>query len=184
MGFPKFKSKDKATPRFAYTTGGFGLIDGDPKALRLPKIGRIHCMENVAKRVGDARVLRMTISRRAGRWYASLTVERDDKPVKRKPKGGAVGVDLGVKTLAALSDGTVVDNQRHLAASERKLKRAQQALSRKPKARTAAPRLVRRLHVSMRGLLISGLTGYTSSPRGWSKRTRTSVSRTYTWPGW
>ena len=44
-------------PRFAYTAGGFGLIDGDPKALRLPKIGRVHCMEDVAKRVGDGRVL-------------------------------------------------------------------------------------------------------------------------------
>lgn len=67
VGFPKFKSKSKTTPRFAYTAGGFGLIDGDPKAIRLPKIGRVHCMENVAERVGDAKVLRMTISQRAGR---------------------------------------------------------------------------------------------------------------------
>ena len=34
VGFPRFKAKDRATPRFAYTTGGFGLIEGDPKALR------------------------------------------------------------------------------------------------------------------------------------------------------
>lgn len=27
MGFPRFKSKDKAVPGFAYTTGSFGLID-------------------------------------------------------------------------------------------------------------------------------------------------------------
>ena len=67
VGFPKFKSKNKETPKFAYTAGGFGLIDGDPKAIRLPKIGRVHCMENVAARVGDAKVLRMTISQRAGR---------------------------------------------------------------------------------------------------------------------
>ena len=56
VGFPKFKAKDHATPRFAYTTGAFGLIEGDPKALRLPKVGRVHCMENVTARVGDARV--------------------------------------------------------------------------------------------------------------------------------
>ena len=134
VGFPKFKSKSKTTPRFAYTAGGFGLIDGDPKAIRLPKIGRVHCMENVAERVGDAKVLRMTISQRAGRWYASLTVERDDTSVTRKaPKGGAVGVDLGVKTLATLSDGTVIENPRYLRKSERKLKKAQQELSRKTK---------------------------------------------------
>ena len=133
VGFPKFKSKSKTTPRFAYTTGCFGLIQGDPKALKLPRIGRVHCMENVANRVGDGRVLRMTISQRAGRWYASLTVERDDKPVTNPPKGGAVGVDLGVKNLATLSDGTVIENPRYLQKSERKLKRAQQALSRKTK---------------------------------------------------
>ena len=114
MGFPKFKSKSKTTPRFAYA-GGFGLIDGDPKAIRLPKISRVHCMENVAERVGDAKVKRMTVSQRAGRWYAPSTVERDDTSVTRKaPKGGAVGVDPGVKTLATLPDGTVIENPRYL----------------------------------------------------------------------
>ena len=149
VGFPKFKSKDRATPRFAYTTGAFGLIEGDPKALRLPKIGRVHCMEDVAERVGDARVLRMTVSKRAGRWYAALTVERDDKPVTKPPKGGAVGIDLGIKTLATLSDGTVIENPRCLAASERRLKKAQKALSRKVKGsrrRAKARAKVARIH--------------------------------------
>ncbi len=148
VGFPKFKAKDRTTPRFAYTTG-FRLIKGDPKALRLPKVGRVHCMENVAERVGDARVLRMTVSRRAGRWYAALTVERDDKPVTKLPRGGAVGVDLGVKTLATLSDGTVIKNPRCLAASERRLKKAQKALSRKVKGsrrRAKARAKVARIH--------------------------------------
>ena len=149
VGFPKFKSKSKTTPRFAYTAGGFGLIDGDPKALKLPRIGRVHCMEDVAKRVGGAKVLRMTISQRAGRWYASLTVEREDKPVANPPKGGAVGVDLGVKNLATLSDGTVVTNPRYLRKSERKLKKAQQELSRKTKGsnrRAKAKAKVARIH--------------------------------------
>ena len=149
VGFPKFKSKDRATPSFAYTTGAFGLIEGDPKALRLPKIGRVHCMEDVAERVGDARVLRMTVSRHAGRWYASLTVEREDREAQRTPKGGAVGIDLGVKTLATLSDGTVIANPRYLRKSERKLKRAQKALSRKTmgsRRRAKARAKVARLH--------------------------------------
>ena len=133
VGFPQFKSKDRTTLRFAYTTGSFGLIQGDPKALKLLRIGRVHCLENVTERVGGARVLRMTVSKRAGRWYASLTVERDDKPVTKPTQGGAVGVDLGIKTLATLSDGTVIENPRCLAASERRLKKAQKALSRKVK---------------------------------------------------
>ena len=149
VGFPKFKAKGRTAPQFAYTTGSFGLVKGDPKALKLPRIGRVHCMENVAKRVGDAKVLRMTISQRAGRWYASLTVERDDKPVTQPPKGGAVGVDLGIKTLATLSDGTVIENPRYLKKSERKLKKAQRELSRKTRGsnrRNKAKDKVARLH--------------------------------------
>ena len=149
VGFPKFKAKGRATPKFAYGTGCFGLVKDDPKALKLPRIGRVHCMENVAALVGDAKVKRMTVSRRAGRWYAALTVERDDTPAKQPTKGGAVGVDLGVKNLATLSDGTVVENPRPLKKSERKLKRAQQALSRKVKGsnrRERARAKVARLH--------------------------------------
>ena len=161
VGFPKFKSKSKTTPRFAYTAGGFGLIGGDPKALKLPRIGRVHCMEDVTKRVNGARVLRMTVSMRAVRWYASLTVERDDTSVTRKaPKGGAVGVDLGIKTLATLSDGTVVDNPRHLAASERNLKRVQQALGRKTKGsnrRAKAKATVARIHARVANQRQDGL---------------------------
>ena len=65
VGFPKFKAKDRVTPKFTYRTGCFGLVKGDPKALKLPRIGRVHCMENVAALVGDAKVLRMTISQHA-----------------------------------------------------------------------------------------------------------------------
>ena len=136
VGFPKFKSKDRETPRFSYSTSGpgtGGLIKGDPKALWLPRIGRVHCMENVTARVDGVRVIRMTISRRAGRWYAALTVERDELTVRQAPKGGAVGIDLGIKDLATLSDGTVIPNPRALDARLKALRKAQQALSRKTK---------------------------------------------------
>ncbi|NEG89671.1 IS607 family element RNA-guided endonuclease TnpB [Bifidobacterium aerophilum] len=154
VGFPRFKSKDKAAPRFAYTTGSFGLIDGDPKALKLPRIGRVHCMENVAERVGNARVLRMTVSRHAGRWHASLTVERPDMTLGRMPTGGTVGIDLGVKTLATLSNGTVIPNPHTLASNERRLKRMQKALSRKTSGsnrRRKARERVARLHAHVAG---------------------------------
>ena len=91
----------------------------------------------------------MTVSRRAGRWYASLTVERKDREAQRTPKGGAVGIDLGIKTLATLSDGTIIANPHCLAASERRLKRAQKALSRKAMGsnrRAKARAKVARLH--------------------------------------
>ena len=152
VGFPKFKSKDRETPRFTYAISGAhtgALIKSDSKALWLPRIGRVHCMENVTARVDGAKVLNMTISRRGGRWYAALTVERDEPTVKQAPKGGAVGIDLGVKALATLSDGTVIPNPHHLQADEQRLKRAQQALSRKMKGskrRAKAKDRVARIH--------------------------------------
>lgn len=69
--------------------------------------------------------------------------------MKQAPKGGAVGIDLGVKTLATLSDGTVIPNPHHLQADEQRLKRAQKALSRKTKGskrRAKARERVARIH--------------------------------------
>ena len=155
VGFPRFKSKDRATPRFAYTTGSFGLIDGDPHALRLPRIGRVHCMENIAKRVGDAKVMRMNVSRHGGRWYAGLTVERAGHPVSTPPRGGNVGIDLGVKELATLSDGTVVHNPRALDSNLKRLRRAQKDMSRKARGsnrRRKARTRVARLHARVADL--------------------------------
>ena len=91
-------------------------------------------MENVYRRVAGARVVRINVSRRGVRWYASLTVERESATASAptsSPKRGAVGVDLGVKNLATLSDGTVVPNPRALGARLKALRKAQQALSRK-----------------------------------------------------
>ena len=90
-------------------------------------------MENVSKRVNGAKVLRMSVSKRGGRWQASLTVERADLPIPSPPKGGSVGIDLGVKELATLSDGTVIHNPHALKSNLRRLKKAQRNLSRKQK---------------------------------------------------
>ena len=85
-------------------------------------------MENVYKRVNGARLIRITVSRRAGNWYASLTVEREPTATAA-PKGGAVGVDLGVKRLATLSDGTVIPNPRALNVGLKAPRKAQKTLS-------------------------------------------------------
>ena len=131
VGFPKFKSKNTAM-RFAYSTAFTAPSSGDPYGLKLPRIGRVHCMENVYKLVNGAHLIRISVSRRAGCWYASLTVEREPT-AKPAPKGGAVGVDLGVKNLATLSDGTVIPNPRALGTRLKALRKAQKALSRKIK---------------------------------------------------
>ena len=147
VGFPKFKSKNTAM-RFAYSTGFTAPKASDPYGLKLPRIGRVHCLENVYRLLAGARLIRINVSRRAGNWYASLTVEREST-AKPAPKGGAVGVDLGVKHLATLSDGTVVPNPRALGTRLKALRKAQQALSRKVKGsarREKAKERVAKLH--------------------------------------
>ena len=148
VGFPKFKSKN-TTMRFAYSTGFTAPTASDPYGLKLPRIGRVHCMENVHERISGARLIRITVSRRAGCWYASLTVEREPTAPATAPKLGAVGVDLGVKNLATLSDSTVIPNPRALGARLSALRKAQKALSRKVKGsvrREKAKERVARLH--------------------------------------
>ena len=145
--FPRFKSKN-TTMRFAYSTGFTAPEAGDPYGLKLPRIGRVHCMENVHERVAGTRIVRITVSRRAGHWYASLTVERESTATAA-PKGGTVGVDLGVKNLATLSDGTVIPNPRALGTRLKALRKAQKALSRKVMGsvrREKAKKRVARLH--------------------------------------
>ena len=148
VGFPKFKSKN-TTMRFAYSTGFTAPTASDPYGLKLPRIGRVHCMENVHERISGAHLIRITVSRRAGCWYASLTVEREPTAPATAPKLGAVGVDLGVKNLATLSDSTVIPNPRALGARLKALRKAQKALSRKVKGsvrREKAKERVARLH--------------------------------------
>ena len=147
VGFPQFKSKNHAA-KFAYSTDFTAPKASDPYGLKLPRIGRVHCMENVYKRVAGAHLVRVSVSRRAGRWYASLTVEREPTATPT-PRGCAVGVDLGVKNLATLSDGIVIPNPRALGTRLRALRKAQQALSRKVKGsarREKAKEHVARLH--------------------------------------
>ena len=149
VGFPRFKSKN-AVMRFAYSADFTAPTARDPYGLKLPRIGRVHCMENVFKHVSGARLIRITMSRRAGNWYASLTVEREQpSSPARAPKRCAVGVDLGVKSLATLSDGTVIPNPRALGKKLKALRKAQKALSRKVKGsarREKAKERVARLH--------------------------------------
>ena len=147
VGFPRFRTKNHAM-RFAYSTAFTAPTASDPYGLKLPRVGRVHCMENAHKRVNGARLIRVSVSHRAGCWYASLTVERESTPTSA-PKGHTVGVDLGVKNLATLSDGTVIPNPRALNTRLKALRKAQQALSRKTKGsarRRKAQERVARLH--------------------------------------
>lgn len=89
-GFPRFKSKH-AKQSFTVTTGAFGVADN--VGIKIPKIGRVHCFENVSKRVKGRKVRSMAVSYDGLRWHASLLAEDDNKQ-KTSRKRPAVGIDL------------------------------------------------------------------------------------------
>ena len=83
--------------------------------------------------------------------------------------GPVVGVDLGVKTLATLSDGTEVPNPRHLKQRLKKLKRLQRAVSRKQKGSHNRRRRPGGSALSIAEWPISAPTRCINSPADWRK---------------
>jgi putative transposase len=68
----------------------------------------------------------------SGRWFVSLLV--DDHTVKPLPKSDkSIGLDLGITSLIATSNGDKIANPKHFKQLRKKLKRVQKALSRKQK---------------------------------------------------
>jgi putative transposase len=62
-----------------------------------------------------AKIRSATVAEQAGHWYVSVLVRQER--VALVHRGPVVGVDLGVKKLATLSDGTSEPNPRHLKHS-------------------------------------------------------------------
>jgi putative transposase len=86
------------------------------------------------------------VSRTADRWFVSLSVEVDNTiPVRETQAAG--GVDLGVKALATLSDGTTIEGPKALRRNLKTLRRRSRAHSRKVEGsanrRKSAARLAR-----------------------------------------
>ena len=132
VGSPRFKAKHTRRS-FKVTTGSFGAVDD--RHVRLPRIGIIRTKESTAELVrlldaGSGRVLSATVSESAGRWYVGFGcgIERKDRPV---PPGPPVGVDVGVKALAVLSSGEVVENPKHASRYARRPARLQAECSRR-----------------------------------------------------
>lgn len=122
--FPRFK---KRGIRDSFTTDEQSVrVEG--KKIKLPKIGWVK-MRQELRFVG--KIIRVTISRTAHRWFVSITVETEDTEAVDTSTHPVVGIDVGINTLATLSDGTKYDNPRPLKRYEQKLKREQRKLSRK-----------------------------------------------------
>lgn len=124
VGFPKFKKRGMYDS-FRLT----GTIKIRNREIQLPRLGTIRLKET-SKLQGN--ILSATISREADRWFVSVGVEQqveDPQPVV----GEYVGIDVGLTSFAALSNGEKITSPKVLNKRMKRLQRASKKHSRKVK---------------------------------------------------
>ncbi|MEV6692608.1 IS607 family element RNA-guided endonuclease TnpB [Micromonospora sp. NPDC051196] len=135
VGFPRFKSRRRATPSVRFTTGAI-RVEPDRKHVVLPRLGRLKLHESsrkLARRLdnGTARIVSATVRRDGSRWHVAFTVEVERaERVPARPTS-VVGVDVGIKHLAVLTNDELVPNPRHLADAQQRMRSLGRSLSRK-----------------------------------------------------
>ncbi|MEV7689008.1 RNA-guided endonuclease InsQ/TnpB family protein [Streptomyces bungoensis] len=129
MGAPRYKSRRDSRQAVRFTANARWSITPGRK-LRLPKIGDLKVKWSRALPSTPSTVT--VVKDSAGRYFASFVVETGTSEVlpRTTPE---LGIDLGLGHFAVLSDGTKVDSPRFLRRAEKRLKKAQRALSRKEK---------------------------------------------------
>jgi len=135
--YPRFKKKgihDAFRADNGPAAKGMNAVSILGKRIKLPKIGWIRMRESLRF---SGQVKSVTVSRHANRWFASITVDTEQLPHERK-NHGSLGVDLGVKQLATLSNGTVVTGPKAHSSLLRQLKRRSRQLSGKKKGSSNA----------------------------------------------
>jgi putative transposase len=119
-GFPRFKGYGRYDS-FTFPQSGFSLTHD--KRVCLSKIGSI---KMVYHRPLRGTVKTCTVQRSStGKWYVCFSVECEPERLPDTPE--QVGIDVGVKTFASLSDGTEIANPRFFRREERALARVQRA---------------------------------------------------------
>ena len=129
--FPRFKSKK--IPQRSYQCPQHCTVNFAQGMINLPKIKGI---KTVFSREFEGRVKTVTISKTAtGKYYASILVENNEvapTPTTIEPSL-TVGIDLGISHLLNLSDGSKVDNPKHLSKASQRLSAQQKIFARKQK---------------------------------------------------
>ena len=140
-GYPRFKGKHRySSITYPQNNGSFS-IEND--AVTISKIGRVKICKH-REVVGDIKTL--TIKKTSsGKYY--ILISCDNIPVVKVKTNidRVVGIDLGIKTFAYLSDKTKIENPRFLKKEEKELTKACRALSRQPKGTSLRAKARRKL---------------------------------------
>lgn len=123
---PRFKSKKNKVQSYTTKhTNGNIAIEGNK--IKLPKLGLVRFAKS---REVHGRILNATVRRNpSGKYFVSILVETEVQPLEKT--GSFVGIDVGLKDFAILSDGTKYENPKWLRKLEDKLAKEQRILSRR-----------------------------------------------------
>ena len=138
-GFPRWRSRHR------YDSFSFSLPTCRERSIKIPNVADIRVKGG---RQIEGRAKLCTVKRDGKRWTASVVCDIGEAPEKCVVSK-AVGIDVGLTTLATLSDGTVIDNPRLTQKHERRIADANRALARKKRGsrnRLRAREVLRRAH--------------------------------------
>lgn len=124
--FPRFKKKGRRDS-FQVANDKF-YVEG--AKLHLPRIGKVKLTE--APRF-TGKIMSGAVSRTAHKWFISIAFDVQDSIFTKFENQAAVGIDLGIKTLAVLSDGKKFDGAKALKKATMRLARQSKLVSRKTK---------------------------------------------------
>ena len=125
-GFPKFKKKGC---RDSFRIPVACLIDYDNWTIKVAKIGTVRFFKGHNKQI-NGKIKSYTITHTStDRYYISVMYETMDRPKLNNNK--SVGIDVGIKDFAILSDGRVFENQKYLKSNLKKLRVLQRTASRR-----------------------------------------------------
>ncbi len=126
FGFPKFKSKNQNNDNLFYPQN----VKFARARVQFPKLGWINCIKH---REILGKQLFATIIQDGKDYFVTVTCELKQKENKKTDLENAniIGIDVGIKTFATLSDGSVIENPKTLKKHLRKLKRESKKLSKK-----------------------------------------------------
>jgi len=147
--FPRFKTRKKDPPRFRIPQ----RVRVEEGKVYLPKVGGVKIRQSQPI---DCIIKGATFKRDTeGHWHVTLTAEFEMPEVPLPPANPerVVGIDLGLKDFAVLSDGTRIAPPRFYRKGLTKLRRAQRQLSRKQKGsknRDKARHRLNRVHTKIR----------------------------------
>ncbi|MGB4497278.1 MAG: transposase [Methylococcaceae bacterium] len=124
---PVFKRKGQSSDSIRYPQGF--KIEQEENRIFLPKIGWVR-YRNSRKIIGTPK--NVTVSRKGKHWYVSIQVEYEATILEHKSTS-AIGIDMGVKRFATLSDGSFIEPLNSFKKSAEKLATLQRKLKHKKK---------------------------------------------------